>query len=255
VKRVIAVASIATISATGAVTAAAAGGGNHLDIPQVHRIQLVERHGLHQHVQARGSISGRPARRVIRDLNHLKAYPKHVVFNCVADRGRRMTATITSGADTWIVEVGTCGTTPFITKNNGKPRAYHQTKRFTADYNYAFALMRPRSEHVPATVDVVHIATRTSFDKPWRHRRTVTGEQASTLVSRFDHLRREPPNYVVCDIAGGPTQKVTFRSEKHTWVALQSSCSQIQIRRDGKYVPTLLSSPAWTKAVSAALDS
>jgi hypothetical protein len=252
-RRAVIVVTIAGIAASGAGTATA--GSNNLDIPQVNRISLIERHGVPDQVVARGTIAGKTAHRIVRRLNHLTPYPKHVMFACKANRGDLRTAIIRSDAHTWRVEVGSCGSVPFVTTDGGKARAYHATKRFTAAFNRGFVLMRPRAEHVPATVHTVRLAHRASPAKPWTHRRTVSGKRAHALVKAFNHLKVEPPHYIHCQAAGGPEDRVVFAAAKHSWVATQAPCTNLQVRRDGKTLPALLTPKRWTRAVQAGLSA
>jgi hypothetical protein len=83
--------------------------------------------------------------------------------------------------------------------------------------------------------------------------KTVYGDKAKALVRSFNHLKREPKNYVTCDAAGGPVDTVIFRTPKHKWTVQQSACSQVQVQRDRQPLPTLLSSRKWSDAVTAAL--
>ncbi|HWA65340.1 MAG TPA: hypothetical protein VG899_03105 [Mycobacteriales bacterium] len=104
---------------------------------------------------------------------------------------------------------------------------------------------RPPAEHVPRTIhraEVIYSGTTQGTA------RTVRGRQATRLITLFDALRPEPPGTVHCDLAGGPTITVTFRGAHHTWVATQSACTNVQVARDGKPLPTLLPTNAWTHA-------
>jgi hypothetical protein len=82
---------------------------------------------------------------------------------------------------------------------------------------------------------------------------TERGAKAQRLVDLFNQLKREPRNYVHCDAVGGPTTVVTFHGVRHVWVAKQSTCTNIVVTRDGRSLPTLLPSKAWTRTVNADL--
>lgn len=114
---------------------------------------------------------------------------------------------------------------------------------------------RPAAEHVPATVDKANVSYRQSPAAPPSKHRTVHGAKARALVHSFNHLAREPKNYVTCDIAGGPIEMVVFRTTKHVWRVQQSPCSEVQVTRDNGSLPTLISDPKWSKAVAAALGT
>jgi hypothetical protein len=82
---------------------------------------------------------------------------------------------------------------------------------------------------------------------------TEKGKKAAQLVTLFDALKREPKDTIHCDIAGGPETTVTFHGPHHTWIAREAACTNIEVTRDGKALPTLLPSTAWSKAVNADL--
>jgi hypothetical protein len=77
----------------------------------------------------------------------------------------------------------------------------------------------------------------------------VKGTAATRLITLFDELKLEPKDTVHCDIAGGPMTVVTFRGLHHTWKATQGACTNVQVTRDGKPLPTLLPNQAWATAV------
>jgi hypothetical protein len=250
VRRTAVLTSIAALASCGSASAAVAG-SNHLDIPNVHRIALVAQHGMPSHVVQRGTVSGKVASHVVHDVNRMSPYPKHVAFACKVNRGYQHSAIIRSNHHTWRVDVGQCGSVPFISTDGGQARAYHSTKKFRADFNYAFGVLRPRAEDVPSSVDAARLAHRDSTTSPWADRHHVTGKTARDLVKSFNHLKVEPPNTAHCQIVGGPEDRVVFATSKHRWVVTEASCTDVQVHRDGKVLPTLLPSKAWTAAVDA----
>jgi hypothetical protein len=82
----------------------------------------------------------------------------------------------------------------------------------------------------------------------------VRGTAARHLITLFDALKLEPKDTVHCDIAGGPMTIVSFRGLHHTWKATQGACTNVQVTRDGKPLPTLLPSQAWANAVQKQLS-
>jgi hypothetical protein len=113
---------------------------------------------------------------------------------------------------------------------------------------------RPAIEHVPAAVHKARVSYRKAPTAATKHH-TVRGAKAHALVHSFNHLKREPKDYLICDIAGGPTETVVFRTATHIWTVQQSPCSEVHVTRDDKSLPTLLSDTKWSKAVAAALPS
>ncbi|MBV9486814.1 MAG: hypothetical protein JO246_12235 [Frankiaceae bacterium] len=252
-RRAVLVALAVGIAASG-IGVATAGAGKKLDIPTVKRIALVYRHGNPSGVE-RGSIRGKTARRIVRSLDELTPYPKHTGFGCTVSPGGIKTAFIHHHRHRWRVQVGSCGRVPFVRTDGGRPRAYHATKTFTASFKRGFALMRPRAEQVPASLRKARVADRKDPTRAWAHRRTVSGRKAADLVKSFNHLDVEPPNSLICNAAGGPEQKVVFTTSAHRWLVIQAPCSEVQVQRDGKSLPTLLSDKAWAKALEAALGT
>jgi hypothetical protein len=84
--------------------------------------------------------------------------------------------------------------------------------------------------------------------------RVVTGRLAARLVREFNDLRVEPPSTIHCDAIGGTQTIVTFTTPRHTWVARQSACTNVEVSRDDLVLPTLLPSTSWGRAVAAALS-
>jgi hypothetical protein len=111
------------------------------------------------------------------------------------------------------------------------------------------ATTRPRQEHVPRTLHKAHLALRKEPGGRVTKRRTVTGKRGAALVKDFDALKRQPRGYAHCEIVGGPQDTVTFRTAKHTWVATESTCTNVVVSRDGNRLPTLLPGKKWSKAV------
>jgi hypothetical protein len=117
---------------------------------------------------------------------------------------------------------------------------------------------RPASEHVSAAVHHVVLDYQSTTITPTAGSGQGTavslhGKKAAHLVTLFNALKREPKATIHCDIAGGPETTVTFHGPHHTWVAKQAACTDVEVTRDGKDLPTLLPSAAWSKAVDADL--
>lgn len=111
---------------------------------------------------------------------------------------------------------------------------------------------RPLAEHVPTAIQNARLAYDASSIRPSNGDKTVAlhGPKAQLLIKLFDALKAEPPDTVHCDIAGGPQTTVTFHGAQHTWVVTQAACTNIEVTRDGKGLPTLLPSQQWENAVN-----
>lgn len=108
---------------------------------------------------------------------------------------------------------------------------------------------RPKTEHVPLPVSKVSIHYTVVAAPKQSKTVTLTTAQKKALTHDFDALHREPAGTVHCEIAGGPVDTVTFVGKHHIWVARQAACTNVQVTRDGKSLPTLLPSAAWSKAI------
>lgn len=129
---------------------------------------------------------------------------------------------------------------------------------FSASAAGAAAQTRPAIEHVPVSIHdatVTYSSTSVGSNGGEGQGRAVPvhGAKATRLVKLFDGLKLEPRNTIHCDIAGGPETTVTFHGPHHTWIAREAACTNIEVTRDGKALPTLLPSTAWSKAVNADL--
>ncbi|HEX3705709.1 MAG TPA: hypothetical protein VHV76_03685 [Mycobacteriales bacterium] len=118
------------------------------------------------------------------------------------------------------------------------------------------ASARPATEHVSDAVHRVALrysngtVTTPTSSSGGGGGATVHGAKATKLVDLFNALKREPRGTIHCDVAGGPQTTVTFHGPHHTWVAKQAACTNVLVTRDGKALPTLLPSKAWTAAVN-----
>jgi hypothetical protein len=112
----------------------------------------------------------------------------------------------------------------------------------------ASAVSRPAAEHVPMSIHKAEVMYESGSGAASAHE--VRGAAATRLIRLFDALKPEPRNTIHCDIAGGPTTIVSFQGAHHLWKATESACTDVQVIRDGKGLPTLLPSKAWTTAVS-----
>ena len=122
----------------------------------------------------------------------------------------------------------------------------------------AHGTARPVTEHVPYAVHRVHLLYSSQTAAPGTSRghgtaATVHGAKATQLVDLFNALKREPRGTIHCQIAGGPQTTVTFYGPHHTWRATQGACTNIVVTRDGKALPTLLPTKAWTTTVNSDL--
>ncbi|HVY08757.1 MAG TPA: hypothetical protein VHB18_01235 [Mycobacteriales bacterium] len=110
--------------------------------------------------------------------------------------------------------------------------------------------MRPAAERVPSSVTHVRILYRDTAD-PGRNQTLY--KQGHRLVVLFNALKREPKNYVHCDAVSTARTEVVFRGHGHKWVATEALCTDVQVTRDGKPLPTLIPSRAWDKALTRRL--
>jgi hypothetical protein len=119
---------------------------------------------------------------------------------------------------------------------------------------WASAASRPSTEHVPTAIHTAEVL----YDggaSGGASAHLVKGGAATRLITLFNALKLEPRNTIHCDIAGGPTTIVSFKGAHHLWKATQSACTNVQVTRDGKGLPTLLATRAWTNAVRKDLAS
>jgi hypothetical protein len=131
---------------------------------------------------------------------------------------------------------------------------------FSASAAGAAAQTRPAIEHVPVSIHdatVTYSSTSVGSNGGEGQGRAVPvhGAKATRLVKLFDGLKLEPRNTIHCDIAGGPTTTVSFQGAHHLWKATESACTDVQVTRDGKPLPTLLPSKAWSAAISKDLGN
>lgn len=108
---------------------------------------------------------------------------------------------------------------------------------------------RPKTEHVPLPVSKVTIHDTAATTAKQATAVTLTVAQKKALTHDFDALRREPPGTIHCEIAGGPVETIRFVGKHHTWIARQAACTNVQVTRDGKPLPTLLPTSKWSKAI------
>jgi hypothetical protein len=112
------------------------------------------------------------------------------------------------------------------------------------------AATRPHREHLPRSVAKAtvgyHVLGQPSKNKSVKLGRT----RLHRLARDFNRLKVEPRGTIHCDIAGGPMTTVVFRTAHHKWVATQAACTNVMVTRDGKSLPTLLPSTAWSKALA-----
>jgi hypothetical protein len=221
--------------------------------PSLRRVVLTKRNHLPSQVVRHGAVHGAPAARLVRAYNQLQPPSPDISYDCAADTGLRETAVFRAGGHVWRATVGReCGLVS-VTRDGSRLPSFADTVGFDHALRHGYAQLRPRSEHVPASVHKAEVSYRQTPSAPATKRRTVRGAKARALVHTFDHLKREPNNYVICDIAGGPLETIVFRTATHDWTVEQSPCSEVQVKRDDKALPTLLSDAQWSKAVAAAI--
>jgi hypothetical protein len=108
---------------------------------------------------------------------------------------------------------------------------------------------RPKTEHVPLPVSKVTIHYTDVATPKQAKTAKLTTAQKRALTHDFDALHREPAGTVHCDLAGGPVDTIAFVGKHHTWVVKQAACTNVQVTRDGKNLPTLLPTSKWSKAI------
>lgn len=215
--------------------------------------QLVQRKGSHGHVVRRGSIGTVKARRLAHDLDRLKVFPKGATFSCPVDRGARRDLTFRHGGHSWKVSVGSCGALVLITPEHHSGRLFHSSARFAGALRRDFHALPPVAERVPRSVHRARVTYRKQSFSRVTKRRTVRGPRAAALVAAFDSLSVEPRHAVSCNVAGGPSQTVTFRTAQHRWTAMQTTCTGVEVARDHQRLATLSPDRRWDRAVRRAL--
>jgi hypothetical protein len=112
---------------------------------------------------------------------------------------------------------------------------------------------RPASEHVPTPVHTTIVSrVRSEADKHPRQR-TLHGKQARALVHDFNALLVSAPGTTSCGADYGQSDSVSFHSHGDVWVASRGACPEIAVVRDGKALPSLDSTAAFSHDLSAAL--
>jgi hypothetical protein len=247
---------VTALSVAGPVPASAA---LHRDpIPHsVDRVELRSHNSGSHHTLQSGVVRGQAAHELVHDVDRLRPYPPGAIFSCPAPAPSASgkpnpplirTSRYRANGHTWLVSIGWCGHVVMVTEDDDS-RSFHPSHAYIADLRRDFASLPSRREHVPTSLRKARLTYRSEPYKPVSRRRTVTHLKAKELVTAFDQLKRQPKNYVTCDVAGGPTEAVRFHTAAHTWIATQSACSEVQVTRDGKTLPTLLPSKRWARLV------
>jgi hypothetical protein len=220
----------------------------------VHTVKVGETNLNKKHPIQR-TVTGPKAAALVKAFDALTVAPPSGPRPCPED-SITDTATFRSHGNVWVASSGPCDGIAVVRDGKALP-GLNGTPAWTRALNRALhpGTHRPKAEQVPTSVHRAQLAYRTEPFNPPTRRRTVTGKQAKTLVTDFNSLRRQPKHYLTCDIAGGPQTTVTFRTPNHTWVATQSACTNIVVTRDGKALPTLLSSEKWENAVQRFLGN
>jgi hypothetical protein len=203
-------------------------------------------------VVRRGWVGKSRAKRLARDIDRLTVIPKGQVFSCPADRGSRHNAIFRHDAQSWTVTVGKCGSLVLVTPDHRAGRMFQSSARFASELRRDFHTLRPFAEWVPRSVHRAQVVYRKQSLTVTK-RRTVTGSRAAALVTAFDRLPVEPRHAVSCNVAGGPSETVTFRAAHRRWTAVQSTCTGVEVARDHKPLPTLVPDRRWDRAVHRAL--
>jgi hypothetical protein len=122
---------------------------------------------------------------------------------------------------------------------------------------YAETVPQPRrsaAENVPTSVTTVALSWTVSSEEKHPLTRTITGYEASRLVTAFNALQvstRTGP--VPCPLNLGSVQTATFTGDGHTWVATGDNCGDIDVTRDGKRLPALTDGSAYDRQLRRAL--
>jgi hypothetical protein len=215
--------------------------------PGVHKATVSEVRSYKDKHPIQRTITGNRATRLVAAFDQLQVAPPSRPTPCPYYNGRTESASFSAHGNTWVATIGVCSEIAVVRDGKALPSLDDSA---TFDRRLQWALHphhahRSLTEHVPHTVKSAYLAHRNEPTKrPTRHR-TVTGHPASTLAIAFDALRAEPRDTVQCDIAGGPSDTVTFRTAKHTWVARQSACTEVVVTRDGNSLPTLIATTKW----------
>jgi hypothetical protein len=111
---------------------------------------------------------------------------------------------------------------------------------------------------VPESVDLVQIATDAGSDAgngPTSATPPIVplpATSARTLVHDFNELPVLIGHSHRC-AAVGRTDTVTFRAQRHTWIATSSGCRGVAVSLDGHALPTLAPSVAFAQDLHRAL--
>lgn len=109
---------------------------------------------------------------------------------------------------------------------------------------------RPAAEHVPAAVDQVRIAYRDSANPSENKTVDLNGRKADHIIDLFNSLKPEAPGTAHCLVASTADTRVIFRGAHHKWVATEAVCTDLEVSRDGKALPTLVVTHAWDAALT-----
>jgi hypothetical protein len=124
---------------------------------------------------------------------------------------------------------------------------------------YAVVVRQPTRaaiEDVPSNADRVTVITRRTTGAPDAGqilgRTTLTGAAAQGLVHDFNALTVQPPGEHFSCPMSFVTQTAIFRSGTHQWVATAGVCVGIGVNLNGRQLPTLDSSAAFTHDLRSA---
>ena len=133
------------------------------------------------------------------------------------------------------------------------------TARTSAIGAYAVVVRQPiraAIEDVPPTVDSVTVITRRTTGAPdggqILGRTTLTGAAAQRVVHDFNALTVQPPGERFSCPMSFVTQTAIFRAGARQWVATVGGCVGVAVNLNGRQLPTLDSSAAFTHDLRAA---
>jgi hypothetical protein len=112
---------------------------------------------------------------------------------------------------------------------------------------------RPAKENVPTSVSSVGISWTLSSSDAHPLVRTISGREATALVTTYNSLKVATWQAVACPANFGEFQTATFVADGHTWVATVGNCGDVQVVRDGQGLKTLALDPAFYRQIQRAI--
>jgi hypothetical protein len=112
---------------------------------------------------------------------------------------------------------------------------------------------RPASEHVPTPVDTTIVSRVRSDNDKHPRQRTLHGKLAHALRRDVNALPASAPGATSCGADVGQSDSVSFHAGGNVWVASTGACPGVAVVRDGKALPQLDSTKAFSHDLEAAL--